>query len=106
MKDYAERIAATTDFLETVGEDYERLATLPQADRQRFLMAAGRVARPGPWEKHALAAAACERRKTAQRKKDESRLEQTGILQSRRRPVFTPWSHGGHDRQPREDPTA
>ena len=47
MKDYAERIAATTDFLETVGEDYDRLATLPQADRQRFLLAAGRVAGPG-----------------------------------------------------------
>ncbi len=95
MKDYAERIAAATDFLETVGEDYERLATLSQADRQRFLMAAGRVARPGPWDKHALAAAACERRKADIRKKDERRLEQTGIRQSRRQPVFTPWVHGG-----------
>jgi hypothetical protein len=27
--DYAERIAAATDFRETVGEDYARLATLP-----------------------------------------------------------------------------
>jgi len=95
VKDYAERIAAATDFLESVGQDYERLATLPQADRQRFLMAAGRVARPGPWEKHALANAACERRKAKKRKKDEQQLEQTGIRVSRRRPVFAPWPHGG-----------
>lgn len=93
--DYAERIVAATAFLEEVGEDYERLATLSQADRQRFLMAAGRIARPGPWDKHALAAAACERRKAAQRLKDDQRLEQTGIRLSRRQPVFTPWVHGG-----------
>jgi len=93
--DYARRIAAATELLETVGEDYKRLATLPRADRRRFLTAAGRVARPGPWDKRALAAAACERRKADQRKIDERRLEQTGIRQSRRRPVFTPWVHGG-----------
>ena len=50
---FAQRIAALTAFLEAVGEDYEKLAALPDADRQRFLMAAGRVARPGPWEKRA-----------------------------------------------------
>jgi NAD(P)-dependent dehydrogenase (short-subunit alcohol dehydrogenase family) len=93
--DYAQRIAAATEFLEAVGEDYERLATLSKADRQRFLKAAGRVARPGPWDKHALAAAASERRKAEKRKSDERRLEQTGIRQSRRQPVFTAWQHGG-----------
>jgi len=93
--DYARRIAAATEFLESVGEDYEGLAALPRAERQRFLMAAGRVARPGPWDRHALAAAARERRKADQRKSDESKLEQTGIRAGRRRPVFTPWQHGG-----------
>ena len=93
--DYARRIAAATEFLERVGEDYERLAALPQDERQRFLMAAGRVARPGPWDRHALAAAARERRKAVQRKNDEEKLEQTGIRASRRKPVFTPWQHGG-----------
>jgi NAD(P)-dependent dehydrogenase (short-subunit alcohol dehydrogenase family) len=93
--DYARRIAAATEFLERVGEDYEGLAALPQAERQRFLMAAGRVARPGPWDRHALAASARARRKATQRKNDEDKLEQTGIRVSRRRPVFTPWQHGG-----------
>jgi NAD(P)-dependent dehydrogenase (short-subunit alcohol dehydrogenase family) len=94
-KDYAELIAEASEFLEAVSEEYERLGTLPQKVRQRFLMAAGRVARPGPWERHALASAALERRKSEIRKKDEGILARTGIRTSRRQPVFTPWSHGG-----------
>ena len=49
--DFARRIAAATEFLESVNEDYVRLATLPKAERRRFLTAAGRVARPGPWDR-------------------------------------------------------
>ncbi|MDH3628428.1 MAG: SDR family oxidoreductase [Acidobacteriota bacterium] len=93
--EYARQIAAATKFLEEIAEAYDQLATLPEDSRRQFLMAAGRVARPGPWDRHALATAASDRRKARHRKRDEERLEQTGIRQVRRRPVFAPWVHGG-----------
>ena len=92
---FVDRIARTAAVLEEVAEDYERLAVLPFETRQRLLMAAGRVARPGPWEKRALTAAARQRREAQKRKRDQALLDQTGIRQSRRQRVFTPWQHGG-----------
>ena len=93
--DFKRRIATATELLEAVSEDYASLAALPFEDRKRFLIAAGRVARPGPWDKRELAAAARERREAAKRKKDERILNQTGIRKSRRQQVYTPWLHGG-----------
>ena len=90
----AERIAETTAFLEAILDDYEALALLPYEERQRFLMAAGQVARPGPWAKRELAAAARQRQDAKRRRRDEGLLEQTGIRQSRRQRVFTPWHRG------------
>ncbi len=91
----AERVAEATQFLEQLRDDYAALADIPQADRQRFLMAAGQVARPGPWDKRALASAARERRKAERKERDRQRLETTGIRKSRRQAVFTPWQSGG-----------
>jgi NAD(P)-dependent dehydrogenase (short-subunit alcohol dehydrogenase family) len=91
----AEKIAETTAFLEALRDDYEALAVLPLEDRQRFLKAAGEVARPGPWAKRELAAAARERYEASRRQSDTQLLEGTGMRQSRRQRVFTPWLHGG-----------
>ena len=54
----ADQIATATAFLEALRDDYDALAELPLDVRQRFVMAAGQVARPGPWAKRALARAA------------------------------------------------
>ncbi len=90
----AERIADATAFLEAIRDDYKALAQLPYAERQRFLMAAGQVARPGPWAKRELAAAARARQEAKRRSRDERLLEETGIRQSRRQRVFAPWHRG------------
>ena len=94
VDDFAAEIAKATAFLERVRDDYASLAELPQEERQRFLMAAGQVARPGPWDKRALAAAARERRDAERKARDEARLDKTGIRTSRRQRVFTPWQSG------------
>ncbi len=92
--DLAQQIAEATAFLEALRDDYEALAEIPYAERQRFLMAAGQVARPGPWAKRELADAARERYQAERRIKDNKILDQTGIRQSRRQRIFTPWQHG------------
>jgi NAD(P)-dependent dehydrogenase (short-subunit alcohol dehydrogenase family) len=92
--DFAEKIATTTAFLEQVRDDYDALAQLSHADRKRFLMAAGQVARPGTWAKRELSQAARERRKASKRAKDKRLLDVTGIRQSRRQQVFVPWQYG------------
>lgn len=94
-EDFTKRVAEVTAFLEELGEDYARLVAVPFEDRKRFLTAAGRIARPGPWDKRALAHAARKRREKKKKKRDEALLESTGIRKSRRQAVFTPWKNGG-----------
>ena len=91
---FAERIAETASFLEAIRDDYEILAKLSLADRERLLKACGQVARPGPWAKRELANAARERYEAERRQADKQLLDRTGIRQSRRQRVFTPWQHG------------
>ena len=91
---FAERIAEFARFLEAIRDDYEILARLSLEDRERLLKACGQVARPGPWAKRELANAARERYEAARRKADKQLLDRTGIRQSRRQRVFTPWQHG------------
>ena len=91
---FVDKIEETSAFLEAVRDDYEALALLPLAARERFLRAAGQVARPGPWAKRELATAARERHEAKRRNADDKLLAQTGIRQSRRQRVFTPWQHG------------
>jgi NAD(P)-dependent dehydrogenase (short-subunit alcohol dehydrogenase family) len=89
-----ERIAEAAAFLEAVRDDYEQLGRLPLEERERLFMAAGQVARPGPWAKRQLAELARERYEAERRKADQALLDRTGIRQSRRQRVFTPWQHG------------
>ncbi len=92
--DLLTQVTQVTSFLEALRDDYEALALLPLAAKQRLLMAAGQLARPGPWAKRALAQAARERHEAKRRQQDTALLDQTGIRQSRRQTVFTPWQHG------------
>jgi NAD(P)-dependent dehydrogenase (short-subunit alcohol dehydrogenase family) len=91
---FQDEVARVTEFLEAIVADYERLAELSLEERQRLLMAAGKVARPGPWAKRELAQAARELYKAKRRKHDKQLLDATGIRKSRRQRVFTPWEHG------------
>jgi len=93
-KDLIDVVATTSDLLEAIADDYEVLADLPFELRQRFAIAAGRVARPGPWAKRALTQEAKRRREAERKARDTAKLEATGIRQSRRAGVFTPWQHG------------
>ena len=91
---FVEKIASVSEFLEAIRDDYDVLALLSVEERARFLMAAGQVARPGPWAKRELANVARERYEAKRRASDERLLAQTGIRKSRRQRVFTPWTHG------------
>ncbi len=91
----SERVAEATRFLQAVRDDYAALSVLSYEEREAFLKAAGQVARPGPWAKRELAADARQRHEAEKRSRDEKRLAKTGIRQSRRQRVFTPWQHGG-----------
>jgi len=87
--DFAARIAEAIELLESVRDDRGRLADLEPEVRQRLLIAAGRVARPGPVERRQLAVAARKRRDQARRDSDRQRLSLSGIREKRAEAVFT-----------------
>ena len=91
---FAQQIAATCEFLEALRDDYDQLAALSIAERERLLTAAGQIARPGPWAKRSLAQAARRREEKRRKERDEQRLSQTGMRQSRRQRIFAPWTRG------------
>ncbi len=86
--DLAARVAQATELLETLHADRGLLAGVDRAERERFLVAAGRVARPGPREKRALTRAFRRQRREAVKAADAQVLDQTGIRALRRAPVF------------------
>ncbi len=93
-KDLVDAVTSMSELLEAIADEYDVLADVPFELRQRFTIAAGRVARPGPWAKRALTQEAKRRREEERKAKDTAKLEATGIRQSRRASSFTPWQHG------------
>ncbi|MBT8494120.1 MAG: SDR family oxidoreductase [Deltaproteobacteria bacterium] len=83
-----ERTRQAVEFLEELHGDYSRLAELDDELRKRLLIAAGRVARPGPWAKRELMREARRRRKRDKQAADERALARTGIRATRRQAVF------------------
>ena len=77
--DFAQRVDETIALLESIRDDNRRLAELQPETRTRLLMAAGMVARPGPWAKRELARAVRRRRRAEHKAADDSQLAQTGI---------------------------
>jgi len=86
--DLAARVAEATELLEALHADRGLLAGVDRGERERFLVAAGRVARPGPGEKRALTRAFRRQRREATKAADARVLDQTGIRALRRAPVF------------------
>jgi hypothetical protein len=82
------RVAAAADLLESIVADRGLLATIEEDQRERLLIAAGRVSRPTSPERRRLAR---ERRKLAKRQvraQTEALLDQTGIRKMRDNPIF------------------
>ena len=75
-------------FFEAVLTDRGLLTRIDADLRRRLLEAAGRVARPDPWQKREFQRAARRQRKAAKRADDEQKLASTGIRKLRREPVF------------------
>ncbi len=88
VKQFTEQVDSALELLEAIRDDRGLLAQLDEQHRKRFLMAAGLVARPGPWAKRELARAARRRRRKQQKRADETSLAKTGIRAGRRMSVF------------------
>jgi NAD(P)-dependent dehydrogenase (short-subunit alcohol dehydrogenase family) len=84
----AARARAALAFLDEVLADRGVLAHLDTSLRVRLLEAAGRVARPDPWQKRELLREARRQRKEQKRAEDERKLASTGIRRARREAVF------------------
>jgi NAD(P)-dependent dehydrogenase (short-subunit alcohol dehydrogenase family) len=85
----AQRLKAAIDLLEQVAEDRALLAGLSEPERMRLFQAAGKIHTPDLGARRQLVKAVARQRKTEKIRRDEARLNETGIRQLRRRPVFT-----------------
>ncbi|MBL8736777.1 MAG: SDR family oxidoreductase [Planctomycetes bacterium] len=75
-------------FFENVLADRGLLVHLDDELRRRLMEAAGRVARPDPWQKREFLREARRQRKEQKRAEDERKLSSTGIRRLRREAVF------------------
>src|SRR5262249_4922100 len=71
-----------------IAQDRGRLAALEAAERRALLEAAGRVARPAPGDKRRLHKALRRADATAVRRRDDARLDATGIRAAQRAPRY------------------
>ncbi len=86
--DFAHRVDEAIALLESIRDDNSKLAELDAETRTRLRMAAGMVARPGPWAKRELARAVRRRRRAEHKSADDGQLAQTGIRVKRLDDVF------------------
>jgi len=84
-----ERLRTTTDLLEAVAADHQMLEALPADSRQRLLQAVARVYHPDPAERRIKLKAAQKARHAAKVRAEEKVLNNTGIRELRRKPVFS-----------------
>ena len=89
ITELAQRLKAATDLLEDIARDRVLLAEIAAEDRMRLLRAAGQVYCPEPEARRRLLKAAQRRQRARRRQQDEAIVEQSGIRELRRKPVFT-----------------
>ncbi len=87
--DLTERLRAATELLEAVARDRTPLDGLSDAERARFLTAAGDVFSPDVEHRRQLAKARRRRARAEKLQRDEEVLAGTGIRSLRAKPVFT-----------------
>ncbi len=85
----AERLRAAVELLESVARNRTLLAGLSVEERNRLLRAAGEIYSPDVSERRRLVKAKVRQRKADKRQRDQGKLNQTGIRQLRKKPVFT-----------------
>ncbi len=99
--DLDRRISEATLLLEAVIADRGLLAELGPEERERLLIAAGRVSRPTRQERKCLARERRRRSRAAQRDEVEALLDLTQIRRLRENPIFqTPRRQGASDPLP------
>src|ERR1700704_4260998 len=84
----SEGLRAAVDLLEKIVADRSILADFPEADRNRFLNAAGRVSRPDALSRRQLLKVVKRKKRVEKVQRAESVLAATGIRKLRREPVF------------------
>ena len=84
----AHRIRAAADLLEEIHTDRTLLARIPEADRNRFLNAAGQVSRPDATDRRRLLKVMKRKRREEKVQREETLLASTGIRKLRRERVL------------------
>ena len=84
-----ERLRAAAELLESVATDRQLLDALPAEDRQRLHKAVAQLYHPDPGQRRIKLKAAEKARHAAKIQAEDAVLNQTGIRELRRRPVFT-----------------
>ena len=84
-----QRLLAATELLEAVAADPQLLEPLPAAERARLMQAVAQVYHPDPAQRRIKLKAAEKARHAAKIRADDEVLQQTGIRELRRKPVFT-----------------
>jgi NAD(P)-dependent dehydrogenase (short-subunit alcohol dehydrogenase family) len=84
-----EQLRAAIHILEKVATNHSLLAALSSEEYSRLLKAAGEVILPDTKEKRRFFKARIRRRKAEKLQREQNVLNQTGIRELRRRPVFT-----------------
>ena len=84
----ARRVKEAADLLEQIDADRTLLANIPEADRNRFLNAAGRVSRPDAIDRRRLLKVMKRKRREEKVQREETLLASTGIRKLRRERVL------------------
>jgi len=85
----AEHLREAINLLEKVAGDRALMADLSEKERERLIRAAGAVFAPDVAERRRLVKAKVKRQHAERLQREQDRLNQTGIRQLRRKPVFT-----------------
>src|SRR5690606_25364875 len=97
------RMRAAADLLELVSTDHSVLDALPREDRERLQRAVAGAYHPDRQARRQRQKAAKKEQHAARVSREEERLNQTGIRELRRKPVFTtPNYFPPSDFQPRD----
>ena len=86
---FVERTREATKLLEEIVADRGLLAQLPREEYQKFLKAVELVFHPDAVARRRLVKATVRQRKAERAEREEQTLQQTGIRELRRKPVFT-----------------
>lgn len=87
--DFLAQLREVTAFLTRIAEQRSLLVGVPAADRHAFIEVVAEVFHPDPKARRSMVKAANRERKAAAAAKDDAVLNQTGIRELRRKPVFT-----------------